>query len=67
MKKWLMLLVLGTAVVAVAGLSSQPAPLPAGEPSEAEFEAHVDARLHEVMEGLLASQRSEARTAALGR
>jgi hypothetical protein len=67
MKKWLTLLVLGTAVVAVAGLSSQEAPLPAGEPSEAEFEAHVDARLHEVMQDLLAGQCSEARTAALGR
>jgi hypothetical protein len=67
MKKFLTLLVLGTAVVAVAGLSSQQAPLSAGEPTEAEFEAHVDARLHEVMQGLLAGQRSEARTAAAGR
>jgi hypothetical protein len=67
MKKWLTLLMLGTAVVSVAGLSSQEAPLPAGEPSEAEFEAHVDSRLHEVMQNLLAGQRSEARTAAFGR
>lgn len=67
MKKFLTLLVLGTAVVAAAGLSSQQAPLPAGEPTDAEFEAHVDARLHEVMQGLLAGQRSEARTASLGR
>jgi hypothetical protein len=67
MKKFLTLLVLGTAVVAVAGLSSQQAPLPAGEPSQAEFEAHVDARLHEVMQDLLAGQRSEARTAASSR
>lgn len=67
MKKFLTLLVLGTAVVAVAGLSSQQAPLSEGEPTEAEFEAHVDARLHEVMQGLLAGQRSEAPTAALGR
>jgi hypothetical protein len=67
MKKFLTLLVLGTAVVAVAGLSSQQAPLPDGEPTEAEFEAHVDARLHEVMQGLLAGQHSEERTAALGR
>jgi hypothetical protein len=67
MKKFFTLLVLGTAVVAVAGLSSQQAPLPVGEPTEAEFEAHVDARLHEVMQGLLAGHRSEAPTAALGR
>jgi len=67
MKTWLMLLVLGTAVVAAAGLASQQSPLPEGEPTEAEFEAHVDARLHEVMQGLLAGQRSEARTAELGR
>jgi hypothetical protein len=67
MKKWLTLLVLGMAVVAVAGLSSQEAPPPAEEPTEAEFEAHVDARLHKVMQELLAGQRSEARTAALGR
>jgi hypothetical protein len=67
MKKWLTLLVLGTAVVAVAGLSSQEAPPPAEGPTEAEFEAHVDARLHKVMQGLLAGQRSEAPTAALRR
>ncbi len=67
MKKWLTLLVLGTAVVAVAGLSSQAAPPPAEEPTKAEFEAHVDARLQQVMQGLLAGQRSEAPTAALGR
>jgi hypothetical protein len=67
MKKFLTLLVLGTAVVAVAGLSSQQAPLPAAEPTEAEFEAHVDSRLHEVMQNLLAGQRSEARTASLTR
>jgi hypothetical protein len=67
MKKWLMLLVLGTAVVAAAGLSSQQAPLPTEGPTEAEFEAHVDSRLHEVMQSLLAGQRSEAPTAALGR
>jgi hypothetical protein len=67
MKKWLTLLVLGTAVVAVAGLSAQEAPPPAEEPTEAEFEAHVDARLHEVMQGLLAAQHSDALTAAPGR
>jgi hypothetical protein len=67
MKKWLTLLVLGTAVAAVAGLSSQEAPPPAEEPTEAEFEAHVDARLHEVMQDLLAGQRSEALPAAPGR
>lgn len=67
MKKWLTLLVLGTAVVAVAGLSSREAPLPAEEPTEAQFDAHVDARLHEVMQGLLAGQHPDARAAALGR
>lgn len=67
MKKWLTLLVLGTAVVAVAGLSSREAPPQAGEPSEAWFEAHVDGRLREVMQGLLAGQRPEAMTAASGR
>jgi hypothetical protein len=67
MKKWLTLLVLGTAVVAVAGLSSQEAAPLAGGPTKAEFDAHVDARLKEVMQGLLAGHRSEARTAALGR
>lgn len=67
MKKWLTLLVLGTAVVAVAGLSSRQAPVLAEEPSQARFEAHVDARLHEVLKGLLAGQRSEAGTATPSR
>jgi hypothetical protein len=69
MKKWLTLTVLGmglgTAAVA-AGLTSGAEQMADG-PTDAEYEAHVDARLHEVMQGLLAAQRADARTAALGR
>ena len=74
MKKWLTLMVLGTAVAATAGLSSPAglssrvaARLPDREPTDAEVEARVDARLQEVMHVLLSGQRSEARTAALHR
>lgn len=68
MKKWLVLGVLGTAVAAAAGLSSreQAAPVPA-EPTDAEVAAHVDARLHEVMHGILASQHSDALSATAHR
>jgi hypothetical protein len=66
MKKWLTLMVLGTAVAA-AGLSSQAALQSAQEPTDAEVEARVDARLHEVMQAVLAGHRSEERTAAIGR
>lgn len=67
MKKWLVLGVLGTAVAA-AGLSSreETAPVPA-EPTDAEVAAHVDARLHEVMHGILASEHSDALTATAHR
>jgi hypothetical protein len=74
MKKWLTLVVLGVSAAATAGLS-----YPAGlslraavqqqdwEPTDAEVEAQVDARLQEVMHALLAGQRSEEGTAALHR
>jgi hypothetical protein len=67
MKKWLMLGVLGAAVVATAGFSSLPVASQEHEPTDAEVDAQVDARLHEVMRELLAAQRSEASTAARGR
>ena len=38
-----------------------------GEHGEALSADTPDARLHEVMQGLLAAQRADARTAALGR
>ena len=66
MKKWLTLGVLGTAVAA-AGLSAREEAPPAREPTDAEVAAHVDARLHEVMHGLLASEHSDALTAAVRR
>jgi hypothetical protein len=66
MKKWLTLLVLGTAVAA-AGLSSGEEVPPAPEPTDAEVAAHVDARLHQVMHGLLAIEHSDELTAAVRR
>ena len=71
MKKWLTLMVLSAAVAGTAGLSSRVAAQPdsqlGSEPSDAEVNARVDARLQEVMHAVLAGQRSEASTAALGR
>ena len=66
MKKWLTLLVLGTAVAA-AGLSSRDEVPQVQEPTDAEVAAHVDARLHQVMHSLLASEHSDELTAALRR
>jgi hypothetical protein len=66
MKKWLTLGVLGTAVAAAALSARAEAPV-AREPTDAEVAAHVDARLHEVMHGLLASEHSDALTAAVRR
>lgn len=68
MKKWLVLGVLGTAVAAVAGLSSREQLAPVTpEPTDAEVAAHVDARLHQVMHGILASEHSDELTAAVSR
>jgi hypothetical protein len=65
MKTWLTLLVLGGLVT--VGLSSRVAAQPDMGPSDAEFEAHVDARLSELMHTLLTAPPQDARTAALGR
>ncbi|HEX8699770.1 MAG TPA: hypothetical protein VF815_13085 [Myxococcaceae bacterium] len=65
MKTWLTLLVLGGLVT--VGLSSQVAAQPDLGPSDAEVEAHVDARLGELMHTLLQAPPADARTAALGR
>jgi hypothetical protein len=66
MKKWLVLGVLGTAVAAAGLASGEEAPV-AQEPTDAEVAAHVDARLHQVMHGLLASEQSAELTAAVRR
>jgi hypothetical protein len=65
MKKWLSLLVLGGVVT--VGLSSQGAARPDSGPSDEEVNAHVDARLRQVMHTLLVTPPSDARTAALNR
>jgi hypothetical protein len=67
MKKWLTLLVLGGVVAATVGLSSRVAAQPDTGPSDAEVEAHVDARLREVMHSLLVAPPPDARPAALRR
>jgi hypothetical protein len=67
MKKWLTLMVFGSAVAATVGLSSRVAAQPDAEPSDAQVEARVDARLHEVMQAVLAGQRSETGTAGFSR
>jgi len=65
MKMWLTLLVLGGLVT--VGLSSKVAAQPDKGPSDAEVQAHVDARLREVMHTLVLAPPADARTAALGR
>ncbi|WP_224245308.1 hypothetical protein [Hyalangium gracile] len=60
-------MVFSAAVAGTVGLSSRVVAQPEREPTDAELEAKVDARLHEVMRAVLAGQRSEARTAALAR
>ena len=65
MKTWLTLLVLGGLVT--VGLSSKVAAQPDKGPSDAEVQAHVDARLREVMHTLVLAPAADARTAALGR
>jgi hypothetical protein len=68
MKKWLVLGVLGTAVAAAAGLSSRQEVAPkVPEPTDAEVAAHVDARLHQVMHGILAIEHSDTLTATAHR
>lgn len=64
MKKWLTLMVFGSAVAATVGLSSRVSAQPDREPTDAELYAQVDARLQEVMHAVLAGQRSEATTEA---
>ncbi len=64
MKTWVTLLVLGGAD-GTAGLSSRVAAQPDLEPSDAEVEAHVDARLGKLMHTLLNAPPADARTAAL--
>jgi len=67
MKKWLITLgVLGTAVAAT-GLSAPEQVPPAPKPTDSEVAAHVDARLHQVMHGLLAIEHSDELTAAVRR
>lgn len=65
MKKWLTLLVL--CGVVTVWLSSRLAVQPDTGPSDAEFNAQVDARLSEVMHTLVLAPPSDARTAALSR
>ena len=65
MKTWLTLLVLGGLMT--VGLSSRVAAQPDVGPSDAEVEAHVDARLGELMHTLLNAPPADGRTAALGR
>ena len=65
MNTWVTLLVLGGLVT--VGLSSAVAAQPDLGPSDAEVEAHVDARLGELMHTLLNAPPADARTAALGR
>jgi hypothetical protein len=67
MGKWMTLLVLGGAMAATVGLSSRVAAQPDTGPSDAEVEAHVDARLREVMHSLLVAPPTNAHTAAVGR
>lgn len=67
MKKWLTILVLGGAVGATVGLSTRVAAQPEAGPTDAEFEAKVDARLREVLHIHLAARQSDAHTAARSR
>jgi hypothetical protein len=67
MKKWLTLMVLSAAVAATVGLSSRVAAQPDREPTEAEVNAAVDARLQEVMHAVLAGHRPDASPVALHR
>lgn len=65
MKLWVTLLMLGGLVT--VGLSSRVAAQPDPGPSDAEVDAHVDARLGKLMHTLLQTPPKDARPAALGR
>ncbi len=62
MKKLTTLVVLGVAVAGTVGFSARGA-AEAAEPSEAEVNAALDARLHEVLGNLLRAGRPETRGA----